>query len=487
MTSAMSRWVDLWELPLIAAAMDAAWITPYSLLLGSVWVHPGASLLSPLSLFVLLATAQVMTRAMLACHTPVTRARALLVLFGIAAAGMAVAVQYGGDPWWTAHGPLWRAADAALKGMRPEVPAIVLAALLWRRGIGIGQTELEYSDVETVFQVGLAGFGVFAAGAALGSREPAIALIAARSLPYLIAFFAAGLIALPVARLRTIRRRTRASGQAMALSGDWFALIAGAVAAVLGVAVLGAGLLRLDLKAIVSPLGRLVDPLLWIVIYAIAVPLAALVAGIVWLVRHFLHPGGIPPLHGFAPPGWIREMPHTGAAGLPPVAAAALRWGVVCLLVVLIVLWLAHSVFRYGSSARDQQGEETRESVWSWRDLRTAFAAWLRRPRSVEERSPAPAFGSGPAAVVRRTYAEVLALAAAQGHPRAPHRTPAEFADTLCRAWPGAAGDVERLTRVYSRARYGLLDPSENDLAIVRTALGRIKTSGEPTAERSDD
>jgi Domain of unknown function (DUF4129) len=489
MTSAMSRWADPWELPLIAAAMDAAWVTPYSLLLGSVWGRPGAPLLTPVSLFVLLAAAQVATRAMLARRTPVAHVRALLVLFGVAAAGMAVAGQYGGDLWRMAHGPFWSAADAALKGARPEVPAFVLAAVLWGRGIGVGRTDLEYSDVETIFQVGLAGFGVFAAGTALGSREPAIALIAAHALPYLIAFFAAGLIALPVARLRTIRRRTRASGQAMALSGDWFALIAGAVGAVLGVAVLGAALLRLDLKAIVTPVGRLVDPLLWILIYAIAVPLGAIVTGIIWVIRHFLRSGATPPPpRGFAPPRWIHGIPHGGAAGLPPVAAAALRWGVVSLLVCLIVLWLAQSVFRNGRLARDQRGEETRESVWSWRDLRAAFGAWLRRPpRPAEGRSSAPDFGTGPASLVRRTYAEVLALAAAQGHPRAPHHTPAEFIDTLHRAWPETAGDVERLTGVYNRVRYGLVDPSESDLAFVRTALVRIKTSGGPAAERSDD
>lgn len=476
MTSRASRWASRAGLPLLVAAMDAAWIMPYALLLGAVWGHPGAALLSPLSVFGLLAAAQAVTRTLLAGPAPVGRARVLLASAGATAAAAAVAAQYGGDPWWRMHGPLWHAADIAIARGRPEIPAFVLAALAWRRGTGTGRTAFEYYDIEATFYLGLAAFGVFAAGAALGHSEPAIAATAADALPYLVAFFATGLVALPVARLRSVRQRTLASPQAVTVGGDWYALIAGAVvAAILGVAVLAAALLRLDLAGALRTFGRLVDPLLWGIVYVVAVPLGVIVTGIVWAVRHLLHPGAAPPPQPGAPPAWLGAGPPQGAAGLPPAAEAALRWGIASLVVMLIVLWLARAMFRYGKAGTSPPAEEVHESVWSWADLTAGLAAWLRRrshPAGIP--SPGPEFGAGTAAAVRRAYAELLGCAAALGHPRAPHQTPAEFAGTLRAAWPGAAESVSRLTAVYSRVRYGLDPPSEADLAAVSDALAQV-------------
>ncbi len=475
MTSRASRWASRAGLPLLVAAMDAAWIMPYALMLGTVWGHPGAAVLSPLSVFVLLAAAQAVTRTLLAGPAPVGRARVLLASAGAMAAAAAVAAQYGGDPWWRTHGPLWHAADMAIARVRPELPAFALAALAWRRGTGTGRTALEYYDVEAAFYLGLAAFGVFAAGAALGHSEPAIAATAADALPYLVAFFAAGLVALPVARLRSVRQRTLASPQAVTIGGGWYALIAGAVAAILGVAVLAAALLRLDPAGALRTLGRLVDPLLWVLVYVVTVPLGVILTGIVWLVRHLLHPGAAPPPRPGAPPAWLGAGPHQGAAGLPPAAEAALRWGIASLAVVLLVLWLARAMFRYGRTGAPPPAEEVHESVWSWADLAAGLAAWLRRrSRPAGTPSPGPEFGVGAAAAVRRAYAELLGCAAALGHPRAPHETPAEFAGTLRAAWPGAADSVSRLTAVYSRVRYGLDPPSAVDLTAVSDALAQV-------------
>jgi hypothetical protein len=466
------RWADCFGLPLLAAAMDAAWIAPYALGLGAVWVRPGTALLGSFSLFALLAAAQMTARGLLARGAPGPGTRAVLILGGAVAAAAAVAWHYGTDPWWHTHGPLWHAVDAALRDVRPEIPAFVLGVLVWRRGIAIGRSTLEYYDIEGIFYLGLAAFGVLAAGVALGHSETTIA---ASALPYLIVFFAASLFALPLARLRSIRQRTQASGQAVALSNDWYALIAGGVAAVLGATVLAGALLRLDLAAVVRILGRLADPLLWILLYVIALPLGVIVTGIIWLIRLVLHPGGKQPLPPVGPPAWIAAVRHQGTAALPPAAAATLRWGVLGLVVVFLLLWLARSIFRYDRIGKFPPAEEVHESVWSWADLKAALAAWRKRSRWVEEPPAAPRYGSGAVAVVRRTYAELLGLAAALGRPRAPHQTPAEFAGSLGAAWPETSGDVGRLTEVYNRVRYGLAAPSDGDLAAVRTALEEIR------------
>ena len=65
MRSRALRLASGWNLPLLVAAMDAAWIAPYALLLGAIWSSPGTPLLRAASLFSLLAAAQVLTRSLL--------------------------------------------------------------------------------------------------------------------------------------------------------------------------------------------------------------------------------------------------------------------------------------------------------------------------------------------------------------------------------------------------------------------------------------
>jgi uncharacterized protein DUF4129 len=480
-TSRASRWLSASGLPLLAAVMDTAWIAPYALLLGAVWIRPGAFLLAPLTVWALLAVAQTVTRAVLARSVRVARPQLLLTAAGAAVALAAVAAQYGGDPWWRTHGPLWQAADLAVSRLRPELPAFILGILLWRRGVGIGRSTLEYYDVEGIFYLGLAMFGLFAAGTALGHAEPTIAVTAAAALPYLIAFFAASLIALPLARLRGVRQQTQASPQAVTLGRDWYGLIAGAVAAVLGVALLAAALLRLDLAAALVAASRLLEPLLWTMLYVVALLLGFIVSGLIWAAQHLVHPHAAPqPLRPFAPPSWLAGGPHQGPAALSPAATAALRWGVTSLIIVLILLWLARAVFRYDRLGKAPPAEEIHESVWSWADLKAAFAAWLRRrPGRLVRRGGGADFGMGAAAAVRRAYAELLGLAAAVGTPRVKSQTPAEFAHRLGAAWPEASQEVQRLTAVYNRVRYGIVAPSDADLATVSDALTKIHAAVE--------
>lgn len=476
MTSRVSYWLSASGLPLLAAAMDAAWIAPYALLLGAVWIRPGGFLLAPLIIWALLALAQTVTRAVLARSVPAARSQLLLTTAGAAVALVAVAAQYGGDPWWRTHGPLWQAADLAVSRVRPELPAFILGVLAWRRGIGIGRSTLEYYDVERIFYLGLTMFGLFAAGTALGHAEPTIAVTGGGALPYLVAFFAASLIALPVARLRSVRQQTQASPQAVTLGRDWYGLIGGAVTAVLGTAFLAAAFLRLNLATVFAAASRLLEPLLWAMLYVVAVPLGFLVSGLIWMIQRLVHPRAAPqPLRPFAPPPWLAGGPQQGPAALSPDAAAALRWGVTSLIVVLILLWLACAVFRYDRTEKALPVEETHESVWSWADLEAAFAAWLHhRPGRRVGRAGTDEFGTGATAVVRRAYAELLGFAAAAGAPRLKSQTPTEFAYGLGAAWPEASHEVRRLTAVYNRVRYGIVAPSDADLATVSDALAKI-------------
>ena len=474
MRSRALRLASGWNLPLLVAAMDAAWIAPYALLLGAIWSSPGTPLLRAASLFSLLAAAQMLTRSLLSRPAGLTHTRTWILATGAAAVLAAVAWQYGGDPWWKTHGPVWRWADAALAG-RPEVPALVLAALAWRRGVAIGRTDLEYYDVESAFHHGLVALGAFALITAFGASVSALAVTGSAAFPFLGVFFAAGLLALAVARIRSIRQRTRAGADAVTISGEWYAVIATAVAAILGTAAVAAALLRLDLRGLLHGVGRMMDPVLWVLLYIIALPLGFAVSWLIWLVRRLIQPGAQPSLQVPGPPNWANGFGHQNAAGLAPAAAAALRWGVGLAVAALLLLWIARAVFRYERTGREPPTDESHDSVFSWADLRAGLRSWLHRGRRARHVTSAPTFGAGAAASVRRAYAEFLGSPAARGTPRAPHLTPAEFAVHLRAEWPAVAVSADQLTAVYSRTRYGLVSPSAQDLEIVQRALATIR------------
>jgi len=481
-TSPGSRWGNRWALPILLAAMDAGWMTPYALVGGALWARPGTPLLSPIALFGLLLLAQTLTRALLARGIPLGQTRLLLVVSGALAVGAAVGAQYGQDPWWGAHG-----LASAVSAGRPEVPAAVIAALAWGRGLTVGRTGLDYPDVEAAFILGFASLSGLALLLALAGGVPPLRVTALAAVPAALAFLAAGLLALPLARVRSVHERTHAPGGAITGSGHWFAATTVAVLALLGIALLAGSLLRLDVRTWLLATGRAVDPLLSVLVLVVAVPIGLVVWAIVELLRMVLHrgtpPAPLPP--PAALPRWLESLPHRGGVTLPPGAAAAARWGAGALVAALLLLWLARMVVRPHGPRRGPGADEDRESVWSAPDLRRSWRMWREKFRTSRRKSPTgPEFGRGPAGEIRRAYATFLGAAASCGRPRPQEATPCEFRRDATRTWPDLCEPLARLTRVYTRVRYGLLVPDPQDVEAAGSDLARILAALGPPSDR---
>jgi hypothetical protein len=465
-----------WALPFLVAAMDTAWITPYAILAGTVWLSGVASLVAPVAIFSLLAGGQIAGRVALSGGPAarVAKGRLVLVVVGIAAAALVVAWQYRADTWWRFQGPIWHVPASVLNGGRPELPAWFLAMLVWRRGLVIGRTLLEYYDVETVFNLGLGAFGVFAAVTAAGHSVALLAGAASAAFPYLLAFFLVSLVALPVARLQTVQRQTRASRRNTTVSADWYALIIGGAVVLLGIATFAGLVLRLDVGVLFRALGSALNVVLIAFLYAVAVPLGLILSAIVWVIRQVVHPRVGQPLPAPSPTAWIQQLAHGSTAGLPPEAVAAFRWGMALALLAIVLLWIARSVFRYETTGRRRPADIVRESVWSWTDLRASLLDLLRR-RSPQGAGGEPDFEIGMAGAIRRTYAEFLGLGDLLGTLRQRSQTPAEYARAVGAGRPAAALPANELTEIYARVRYGMDAPSADDVRAARAALGRVR------------
>lgn len=112
--------------------------------------------------------------------------------------------------------------------------------------------------------------------------------------------------------------------------------------------------------------------------------------------------------------------------------------------------------------------------TWASR-LRTVVLGRLRIRRDTEP---------GPAAAVRRLYADMLRWGTRSGFPRQSSQTPLEYQRTLSAAFPAHAADVSLITESYVRARYGGQPPTQAQLNELKESRRRLKHKARRTAKK---
>lgn len=490
-------WLRRVALPVGLAALEAAWMYPWSLLLG-LWLRPGggAPLLPAPSIFALLLLGRAATRGARRLGWPLGLARAALVALGLLAVAVAVVLVHGvGVLDAAARAALARTLpDVLLVNPQPPVFAAALGSFLWWRGTVRGRGELGFDDLEGAFRQGVLGLVAFLAAAA-ASESASYQAVEGEAAPYVLGFFFAGLVSLALARLAAVREQSQArQGRAPAFSREWLAVLLGVVGGLLLVALLFAQLVTFDLIAAIwrpigGPLGTAAS---WLLL-AILLPIALLIELIVYVARLLLHPGEPPP----RPPqddlaGQLQRLVRgQEASGLPAGVAEAARWGAVALIAAVVLATLARAVYWFVDAERDDEVEEERDSVWSWASLRHALGAWLRslygrwfrRPRA----ATAPLTAASDAAVapppmvatVRAIYRELLALGRLAGSPRSPTATPYEHLPRL-QAALDPDEDLAGITEAYVQARYGAEPPSDARVRDVRARWERVVAHARP-------
>jgi hypothetical protein len=159
-----------------------------------------------------------------------------------------------------------------------------------------------------------------------------------------------------------------------------------------------------------------------------------------------------------------------------------LRQGLTLVVIVLVVGVVFWAAMRRMARLRGGDADEQRESIASrsllWRQLRDL----LRRRRQADTAAGEYLDLSGPAddprLMVRRAYQGLLAWARAKALPRRrAGQTPTTYARVLDSHLPNCAADLETLTRVYGRARYGGLPPSLAEAQAAQAALRAVQAA----------
>ncbi|HEU5316963.1 MAG TPA: DUF4129 domain-containing protein, partial [Chloroflexota bacterium] len=403
-------------------------------------------------------------------------ARLLALVAGLACAWGAATVA-----WWQARGGRWPweagwvpLVDDALLTRGLLAGALVLAA--WWRGGAVAWPRPALGRIEASFRTGATALAVLFVLAALAGSAltPALARLAAAALVTL----GAGLAGMPLARVLDIRREREIDGIVpLEVGGRWGVLLGGSVLALLLASV---GVVRaLSAGAVGRVVGWLGAPV------RLLGALVAFVEGLWNQIAAQLQSGVVGELPGAAGSGAaLRGTP----VPVRPVAdeAGSLDWllSVVAALaaealVTLLLLLLTRATQRLRVAIADDDVPEERDFVWptleeTWRAAARRLAERRRRQRR------AAVEGDAGVRRVRLLYRRVQRLGSRAGRPRDDDETPREYEAALAEVQPfGArAAELDAVTALYSRVRYGEEIPDDDAVTAGERAVRRLAARG---------
>lgn len=461
-------------LPLTVVTIEFCWLYPWILFLtGAFYGAIPTPLLPPGATFGLLALGYLMVRWTVDRAWSLSCVRMVVAGVGLAAGLAAVKMTfYSAYAVWDLRwiGVLLRAAHDALPNVVPAVTGALAAALLWWRGVVLGEREFSYFEVDRAFRRGVGWTVLFTIFFVIYGGSRGFAATAA-SPAYLLVFFSLSLIMLALTRALAIWQENQADdAQALAANRHWLLLLIGVVGLIISGAVVLSGAVSIQFRPVVLRWLRLLEPVveaIFLALFAVAIVIAkAIILVLSHLPRRI---GRVEP-----PPG-LQQPLSALLRQLPPHVVGGARWGMVVFVVVLLMVLVALAVIRARRRPR-RVDEDERESVWSTQSLLAGIGQawrnlWARRrgERPVQE---VPSVAS-----IRAIYRELLRIGRDIGAPRSRSETPYEYRPRLSDRLPQVAADVSALTEAYVRVRYSPAEPSEEDIERAQTTLKRIRDS----------
>ncbi|MFC2012373.1 DUF4129 domain-containing protein [Chloroflexota bacterium] len=475
------NWVTVISFPLSVTLMEVLWVFPWLVWLARLpklnWPQPPLSLLS---LAFILGISFLSTRFLLNRKWPIRWIRLSIIACGILTVFIIIRAEYGADYGllsgdWFVH--ITRLLLDSFNRLQPLLIALILSILLWWRGIRLGRSRLQTSDIFRSFLLGLATLIVLIILS--GVTTGADLLLSYNSIwVQLTGYFFFGLLAIALANLQTVRGKMSPEGMSSTLSHRWLSvllLVAGGVVTIgIGIASIVSAdfvaflartfgtvsdLITRGLSYLFMPLGYLVE-----LFYRIGQFIVSLISG------NRVEPIEMANLE-------IADLPEAGIApNLAPELLLALKWFFFALIAALVIFLLIRSVFRYMTFRGSEDIDEVHESLWSLdlfkSDLRLMLSK-LRWRFGAEKKAPAevgllPGWYAEdyPGTLnIRQIYECLLWEGSRANMTRQYHETPNEYASRLGSAIPDSQKPLDEITDLYIEARYGELETRGKQIA----------------------
>ena len=456
--------------------MEVAWISVAGAIVG-VLIGAQGSLIPLWLAMAVMFLGYAMTRMFIPDDVPLTMARGWMMGVGaiVIYASIVLVPGVGLDVFW----PLrlsedWLAARHVLIGG-------TMLGVFWWRGTRLGQERVWVYSLAQSFRIGVA---VIVAGAVAHILLP----VSLGATPATFLFFTAGIGAFALQHITSMAPEESAGLR------DWPRTMALTVGSILAGSILVAVVAEGDIGRISADAFGVVlwvlTPFVAVIGWVLELIFQGLAFGVMWLVSLFNGDGG--GQAGFAlppPPNFDNvRRPAEGSNAILFTLLRVASWIIVLLLAIGIVrfLWRA---FDFRSRRRNRSEDEERERLESegsfGDDLSAALAhlmSGMRRGRGKRRQAGDGLDQNDPRAVALGAYRGLLALAEEHGVERERWRTPGEFDEPLRDLFP--ENDVGLFTKAFTRARYGIIPPTEAEIAQIRATWRALQAIPVPEGPR---
>jgi hypothetical protein len=339
--------------------------------------------------------------------------------------------------------------------------SVLMALLVWWRGLTLGQSHLDPNAARTHFWLSLGLVTLLIAFDFSLSR-----------LGLLLGMALLGLLALMLSQLNTIAQHNDISPRALTRPA-WRKALAVVLVAAFAFIALDAMLLNSDVAAwvvqaflivIIIPIGFVVSLILSLLQYLIP---ATLLDGLAAMLNRFMLA-----IQSFQESLSQPDEPAAEAAntsGGMAVDPQVLLFGLIVGVALLVLFLLAGGMRLRRAAKRRREIDAMPTTDPSTQDngrdaeddapgfLRQTFSRWFA------------------AATIRLIYARMSREAAKRGFERKPAQTTQEFMPALQLAFPGGEADVQVISNAYEAAHYGQVPDTAQQLAAIREAWQRVR------------
>jgi hypothetical protein len=349
-----------------------------------------------------------------------------------------------------------------------DVAVFILVTLFWWRGISLIGRRVDMKEIGLRFRLSGLIFAPIVITVASGLADWNV-------IPFLLLFFLASLLAIALTRAEQLEQDK--SGLSFAMTPRWLAAVLLAAVIIILTSLILAGFASgeplLGLAGWLQPV--------WLALHFIATTvigiLAYLALPFMFILSRVLQQM-IDILGRAMQRGLAQLSPGTelGERPLFPELERAMRLQpeyrslLIFLFMLLVVLGVALAlnwVYRQMRPAAERDSELARAMGGGAANERPGLAGLLQRL----------GLGKGwrAAASIRRIYREMTLVAGAAGYGRGESETPYEYLNTLAKAWPDNAADINLITRAYVRVRYGEIPENRQELDEIKAAWERLE------------
>ena len=373
----------------------------------------------------------------------------------------------------------------------PEVIVLVVAAMLWLRGILIGRADVLREDLESMFYTGIVALVILLVFDAARPLVPFVDLFWST-----LTFFIASLLALALVgpeHAHFWQRET--SVVRLMLSRYWVLTIGAVIGLILLVALAFAGsagpealgVLRQAVLVVITGLAFVLQVIMSIVvqiIFLLLLPFMPLLEQLGKWIGQIIEQIRLPSQLGTNDPTL-----QTIQTVLSAESIANFTRGLAVLAILLIfVLFFLLVLIRLGHIPT-RHSDETRESIASRQLILDQLKRWLAQRRGSSTARPPylPVPGEDPRSVIRRAYQALLMWAVDWAGKRAPSQTPTRYAEWLDHQSPAHQEPIDTLTALYLRARYADGALTSDEAQAAQEALVRLQATPVIQSPLSED